>query len=57
MSLMYSDVTPNKGESSFPQCNHHNKANLAAAERPSNLEKGHRYGRKAGPLLTQVAGH
>lgn len=57
MSLMYSDVTPNKGEAAFRSAITITRPTWLLQERASNLEKGHRHGRKAGPLLTQVTGH
>lgn len=57
MSLMYSDVTSNKGEAALCSAITITRPTWLLQKRPSHLEKGHRRDRGEGPLPTQVEGH
>lgn len=57
MSLMYGDVTSNKGEAAFCSALATTRPTWLLRKRPSNLEKGHRWKGKDGTLPIQVEGY
>ena len=57
MSLMFGDVTSNKGEAAFCSAIATTRPTWLLRKRPPNLEKGHRWHGKDGTLPTQVEGH